>query len=192
MSAQNKYPIAGPAIVIFIFLLLVRACIGCDDNSGQNKDSKQESGVRVDTNKVPNSVDTTSPEYVIKKLSNKKSLSKLEKKQLKEAREDIADMEAEKIAEERWAAAKNLKENFEKQCLSAWDGSCRGLVKYVKDNMNDPGSFEHVETRYSIQGDCAVLVMKYRGKNAFGGVVTNYVKAKVNSNCEVMEILETE
>lgn len=72
----------------------------------------------------------------------------------------------------------NAPESF----LSAWDGSNRELVKLVKSAMNDPKSFEHVETRFIDRGNGLSLFMTYRGKNAFGGVVTNKISAELDKN----------
>lgn len=95
-----------------------------------------------------------------------------------------ADLENQK------AQSDKKKKDFEKNCFSSWDGSHRELVKLVKANMNDKKSFEHEETTYSILDDYAVVIMKFRGKNALGNVVLNSVKAKVSYNCEVLEIME--
>ncbi|MDK7375589.1 MULTISPECIES: phage holin family protein [Weeksella] len=51
-------------------------------------------------------------------------------------------------------------------------------------------SFEHEGTTYSTLDDYAVIIMKFRGKNAFGNMVLNSVKAKVSYDCEVLEIME--
>jgi len=75
--------------------------------------------------------------------------------------------------------------------FSAWDGSLPALVKIVKAAMNDPDSFKHVSTRYADKTNFLLVYMKYRGKNAFGGVVTETIKAKVNLNGNVVEILES-
>lgn len=56
--------------------------------------------------------------------------------------------------------------------------------------MNDPDSYKHVDTTYSDQGDHLVVLTSFRGKNAFGGVVKNYVKAKVSLDGEILKILE--
>jgi hypothetical protein len=58
-----------------------------------------------------------------------------------------------------------------------WDGSHKKLVKVIKSDMNDPESFKHVETRYIDKDGYLLLTMLFRGKNAFGGVVTNKVVA---------------
>jgi hypothetical protein len=49
-------------------------------------------------------------------------------------------------------------------------------VEAVKQSMNDPDSFEHDSTTWSIiedpkGGDKVRIRMNYRGKNAFGAVV---------------------
>jgi hypothetical protein len=80
------------------------------------------------------------------------------------------------------------KEQIERH-FSAWDGSHRGLTEYIKKTMNDPDSYEHDETRYTDKGDHLIVHTKFRGKNAFGGVVRNSVIAKVDLNGNVLEII---
>lgn len=70
----------------------------------------------------------------------------------------------------------NAPENF----LSGWDGSNRELVRLVKSGMNDPDSFEHVETRFTDNGDSLSLLMTFRGKNGFNATVTNKVSADLD------------
>lgn len=55
--------------------------------------------------------------------------------------------------------------------------------------MNDKKSFEHVNTSYTLLDDYAVVIMEFRGKNAFGAMVLNSVKAKMSYDCEVLEIV---
>ncbi|HYF84577.1 MAG TPA: hypothetical protein VEB00_16365 [Clostridia bacterium] len=76
--------------------------------------------------------------------------------------------------------------------FSAWDGSHKDLVKLIKDNMNDPKSFEHVETRYKDDGDGITVYMKFRGKNAFGGLVLNEVLAKADYKTNTIKIIANE
>lgn len=81
------------------------------------------------------------------------------------------------------------KENkhFEDECLSSYDGSCPAVVDYIKKYMNDPNSFEHVETRYGNAGDYYLVYMTYRGKNAFGAIVVNTINLKVTKDCNIIE-----
>jgi hypothetical protein len=71
------------------------------------------------------------------------------------------------------------KKNIEAQ-FSLWDGSHNKSVELIKDNMNDPKSFEHDETTYFDQENHLIIVTTFRGKNAFGGVITNTIRTKVD------------
>lgn len=99
--------------------------------------------------------------------------------------EYIAEIEKQKREEEK----RKRKEMIEKQ-FSAWDGSHRNLTKFIKEQMNDPDSYEHVETIYWDMKDHLVVMTTFRGKNAFGGVVKNAVKAKVSLDGEILEIMD--
>lgn len=78
---------------------------------------------------------------------------------------------------------------IEKQ-FSSWDGSHMRLERYIKKQMNDPGSYEHVKTTYSDNGTNITVVTQFRGKNSFGAIVLNTLKAKVDIDGEVLEIIE--
>ena len=88
-------------------------------------------------------------------------------------------------------AEKALQENIKSQ-FSSWDGSHTKLVRAIKDNMNDPKSFEHVETRYGVNEEDGILnlIMKFRGNNAFGQKVLNSVIAI--ADLETGEIIQAE
>ncbi|WP_353120956.1 tetratricopeptide repeat protein [Dysgonomonas capnocytophagoides] len=79
------------------------------------------------------------------------------------------------------------KERILKQ-FSSWDGSHRNLEKWLKNNMNDPKSFEHVETTYTDKGDYLLVYMKYRGKNSFGAKVLQTVIGTVDLNGNVLSV----
>ena len=78
---------------------------------------------------------------------------------------------------------------LEKQ-FSAWDGSHNELTKIIKKSMNDPESYEHVETIYWDKKDYVIVKTTYSGKNAFGGRVKNWVKAKSDNNGNIIDIIE--
>lgn len=58
--------------------------------------------------------------------------------------------------------------------------------------MNDPDSYEHIETRFRDDGDNIFVITKFRGTNAFGGKVINTVSAKVDFNGNVIEVISQE
>lgn len=72
--------------------------------------------------------------------------------------------------------------------FSAWDGSHRNLVERVKSAMNDPDSFEHVDTTYIDRRDDLFLRMKFRGSNTFGGKVLNEVMASADLDGKILSV----
>jgi hypothetical protein len=71
-----------------------------------------------------------------------------------------------------------------------WDGSHIKLERLIKNAMNDPESYEHVDSGYIDNSDSIIVRTTYRGRNAFGGVVKNFVKAKVNLDGDILEIID--
>lgn len=96
----------------------------------------------------------------------------------------------ERRAKEKEQLAAKRQKRIESQ-FSVWDGCHYNLERLIKKAMNDPDSYDHVETRYWDRTDHLVVKTTYRGKNAFGGVVTNWVKAKVDLDGNVTQIIET-
>ena len=92
-----------------------------------------------------------------------------------------------KSLDEAPAGPKNHKQQVD-HIFRGPGGSCPALVQYVKQRMNDPESFQHVETRYVDKGDYMIVFMTYRGRNAFSGVVTQTVQAKARLNGTVTEV----
>lgn len=74
--------------------------------------------------------------------------------------------------------------------FNPWDGSVRALVEVVKSHMNDPDSFKHVKTTYKDKPSYVLVQMTYRGKNAFGGVVTNSIRVSMDYDGNIKKILE--
>ncbi|MFW7523692.1 hypothetical protein ACODM8_06040 [Vibrio ostreicida] len=94
-----------------------------------------------------------------------------------------------KIAEQEKLVAQKRKEQIEQQ-FSAWDGSHRNLERMIKKAMNDPDSYEHDETVYWDKGSYLIVKTVYRGKNAFGGIVRNFVKVKVSLDGQILQVLD--
>ena len=74
--------------------------------------------------------------------------------------------------------------------FSAWDGSHFNSVLAIKDKMNDPDSFEHVKTTYKESGNKLIVFTKFRGKNTFGGVVTQTFVTRTDSTGAIEFISE--
>ncbi|MNE67328.1 hypothetical protein D3C80_1629270 [compost metagenome] len=78
--------------------------------------------------------------------------------------------------------------------FSGWDGSYRPLEKLIKKSMNDDSSYKHVETVSHLvlgKDPHAVVKTTFKGTNAYGGVVTQTVSARVDINTgEVVKVIE--
>lgn len=120
------------------------------------------------------------------KNTNRQNQSELEK--IKEEQDQFArevnnaetNSKEEKTKNKKW---------IEKNLFSLWDGSHIGLVKYVKKNMNDPKSYEHVETKYKDNGTHIYINMTFRGNNAFGGKVINRIEATSDYEGNIIKVL---
>lgn len=62
--------------------------------------------------------------------------------------------------------------------MSNYDGSIFEFEYDVKKLLDDPESFEHVETSYT---KSAKVKMKFRAKNRFGAIVLNTAHADLNT-----------
>jgi len=80
---------------------------------------------------------------------------------------------AKEIAEKAAAAAKAERQKQIEAQFSGWSGAHRNFERLIKQAMNDPDSYDHVETKYIDKGSFIRVFCTFRGKNAFGGMVKN-------------------
>lgn len=96
----------------------------------------------------------------------------------------------EKEAQEKPKTAEEQRMERIKNGFSSWDGSHKQLTEMIKKSMYDPKSFEFDSVQVNQDGgDFLVITQKYRGKNAFGGVMPTWVKAKVDLDGNVVTIV---
>lgn len=181
-NKTKKQAILGYSLMLIIFFFLFGATSPKQTDSittsKPEPNSKATSTLQTAQPTVtPTLVPTATPEPTpVPTLSPAEIAKKAEEEKINAAAKKVAD-------HKKWVD----------DLFSPWDGSCRDLVQLVKDNMNDPDSFKHVETRYSNNEDDSVtIIMKYRGKNGFGGVVTEYVEAKVDYTTNIISIVSQE
>jgi len=107
------------------------------------------------------------------------------------ARQAARDQAALEDTRQALAELKDLTERLE--ACKSW-GEVPALSKLVQEGMNNPDSFEHVSTEFIVPADQGQnVVMKFRGTNKYGGVVTNEVLAKVEADtCEVSGVTQPE
>jgi len=101
----------------------------------------------------------------------------------------VETVSQEEITKEKLLVEKEAEEEVRKgfHCLSDWNGSHSAVVKFTKEQLRDPKSFEHDKTLvWPVSSDGThQLVMQYRAKNGFGGMTAGVVKAFYsNSDCK--------
>ena len=105
----------------------------------------------------------------INKPLNKK-INSYVKKNYKAMAKDKKDIEKYQKEEEKIGKIREF--------VNDYDDSYRPLVSYIKENMNDPKSYEHIQTGYNTEGEKMVtIVTRFRGKNKFGALVINQCEA---------------
>ena len=101
----------------------------------------------------------------------------------------IAQIELEALITHKEQNIKSETEKLKiKKLFSSWDGSNISLERYIKSQMNDPKSYEHVKTTYQIKDDKLVVYTEFRGKNAFGAKVLNNAIAVEDFEGNILEI----
>ena len=73
--------------------------------------------------------------------------------------------------------------------FSAWDGAHIGLAAFIKENMNNPKSYDHVKTTFRDDGDYITVQTTFRGTNAFNAIVPTTITAKCSLDGQVLEII---
>jgi hypothetical protein len=79
-------------------------------------------------------------------------------------------------------------DDFNKNFVSGYDGSCRPVEKYIKTIMNDPSTYEHDRTFVTnlVDGTFEVKTL-FRGSNSFGAIVLNTANATVSRDGEIIK-----
>lgn len=87
----------------------------------------------------------------------------------------------------------SIDKNEVEKWMSGWDGSISDFEKQIKNNLNDPDSFKHVETSYNIKRRPIIVRMKFRCKNSYNATVTNIAEGVLNtSNGTVSDVKITQ
>jgi hypothetical protein len=114
---------------------------------------------------------------------------KIEKEQKKITEDKKKETQLKLKEIEKVQAEQNKIKGF--HCLSAWDGSYRPLVETIKKYLKDPDSFKHRETTISPNnGGIHVALMTYGAKNSYGGYVVEKAAARLDSNCNLLEVMD--
>lgn len=90
-----------------------------------------------------------------------------------------------KIKEELIAKAER---NNKLSRFFGFKGQHRNLERLIKSNMNDPDSYEHVNTRWEDKGSYLLIETTIRGTNSFGAKIIKTYRAKADLDGNIIEI----
>jgi hypothetical protein len=168
-------------IVLLVQVSLIISLYKLIEGSGKSKLQGKQADSSAKTVNLPKTVKTNVIKLTDTTNSESDSIPTDSLNKLAEDERPLVEVQKRRLEQNK---------EFKEKYLSGWDGSYRPLVEYVKKNMDDPDSFEHVETIFWNNGDHATVVMKFRGNNAYGVTVTNITKAKVAWDGKLLEIIK--
>ena len=167
----------------FMLLSIITAIFMPEDENGKAKaandeylmsDKPKNQQQKIDSAKIANEK--------FQSLDNDEKIASLEKelenKSLKKVQKEEIQIEIRNIKQQ----------DFAKKNISAWDGSNPALERTVKNAMNDPDSYEHVQTTFEYKKDKVIGTMLYRGKNAFGGKVVDKAIGTFDYDGNLLEV----
>lgn len=74
-----------------------------------------------------------------------------------------------------------------KRLFSPWDGSVHSVEEAVKARLKDPGSYKHIETRYTDFGTGNIKIFtQYRARNSFNALIPESATAEVSPTGELV------
>lgn len=76
-----------------------------------------------------------------------------------------------------------------KDQFSSWDGSHKGMTRYIKASLARPDTYEHLSTAYDDRLVHLVVTTTYRYVDASGRTVKSTIKAIVGIDGNVQEIV---
>ncbi len=95
------------------------------------------------------------------------------------------DSEPEKTLTKSELHQQNIQKLF-----SGWDGSHIKLADKIKKSLNDPKSYEHIETRYKDMDSFLMVTTTFTAKNGFGGTLKREVVVMSDTLGNITEVLK--
>jgi len=106
-----------------------------------------------------------------------------ESKEHKEKLNLYIDLNKKKIEQKKQDAVS--KKEFT-ECISVVDGHHLALQRAIKENLKDPDSYKHIETKYLATESGYDIVTKFRSKNSFNGYVISRAFAQTDKSGKVL------
>ena len=85
---------------------------------------------------------------------------------------------------------KEIHEQNIQKLFSGWDGSHIKLTEKIKQSLNDPKSYEHIETTYRDLDSFLIINTTFTAKNAFGGTLKKEVSVVSDTLGNITDVIK--
>lgn len=72
--------------------------------------------------------------------------------------------------------------------FAGFSGANRYVEDYIKERMNDPDSYKHIQTTYKDKGSYILVYTRFRGTNSIGAIIVQSATAKVDIDGNVLSL----
>lgn len=95
------------------------------------------------------------------------------------------ESEPEKVLTKQEIHEQNIQKLF-----SGWDGSHIKLTEKIKESLNDPKSYEHIETTYRDLDSFLIINTTFTAKNGFGGTLKKEVSVVSDTLGNITDVIK--
>ncbi|WP_312825899.1 SHOCT domain-containing protein [Epilithonimonas sp.] len=171
----------------FILMIIITAIFMPEDKNAKTKVANNDFLMSNKPKNQQQKIDSA-------KIANEKFQSLSSEEKIASLEKELENKNLKKVQkEEIQIEIKNIKQQeFAKKNISSWDGSNPKLERTVKKAMNDPDSYEHVQTTFEYKKDKVIGTMLYRGKNAFGGKIVDKAVGTFDYDGNLLEVRDAD
>lgn len=71
-----------------------------------------------------------------------------------------------------------------------WNGSHRNLEIMIKKSLNDPNSYNHLETTYRDLDSLLIITSEFTAKNSYGGTIRKGVVVSADTLGNILDVVK--
>jgi hypothetical protein len=91
---------------------------------------------------------------------------------------------------ERKLTKKEIHDKNISMAFNPWDGSHRNLEILIKKSLNDPNSYNHLETTYRDLDSILIITSEFTAKNGFGGTIREGVVVSADTLGNIIDVVK--
>ena len=177
--------VSGVAFVVFVACVVIAPPLSPEDEAARAEGFRNaEEMSEAESHGISTAEEWDERKQAIEQEQERQEAAR---KEAEREAEEAAKREADRLAREAEAQAEAEDRRKGFHCLSQWDGAHTEFKRFVKSQMRNPDSFEHIETRVTPVDEDGrhTLMMQYRAENGFGGMnVSSALGTYSNATCD--------